>query len=88
MICVTVSKPSCEVTIHKRQHVKVDTQVIVRAVDAPVFEGPYMVTPRAHSATVLPTEDHLMSDDVTVVKIPYTEIDNDSGGLTVNIAEE
>ena len=52
------------------------------------YEGPYTVTPLAHSETVLETQDKYMDDDVTVLKIPYYETSNLSGGYTVFIAGE
>lgn len=51
------------------------------------YEGDYVVTPRADAATVLPTKDKTMQDDVTVQKIPYYETANPTGD-TVYIASE
>lgn len=52
------------------------------------YEGPYEVIPKAFNETVLETKDLLMDDDVTVLKIPYYETSNLSGGYTVYIAGE
>ena len=52
------------------------------------YEGPYEVLPLAFDETVLETKDLVMDDDVTVLKIPYYETSNLSGGYTVFIAGE
>lgn len=49
------------------------------------YDGPYVVIPTAEGFE-LDTELKIMRDDVTVEPIPYTEVSNLSGGLTVNIA--
>lgn len=55
--------------------------------DAPQYEGPYTVTPLARNQTVLDTNGKLMTDDVTVLEVPYWETSNISG-MTVYIANE
>lgn len=57
-------------------------------VNAPEYEGLYEVTPKAHSEQTLDTKGKLMTDDVTVFKIPYYETSNLFDGLTVFIAED
>lgn len=51
------------------------------------YEGDYTVTPKAHEATILPTTGKTMTNDVTVIEIPYYETSNVSGS-TVYIANE
>lgn len=51
------------------------------------YTGDYTVTPKAHAQTVLPTKRKVMSEDVTVLEIPYWETSNPNG-KTVYIAEE
>lgn len=51
------------------------------------YQGDYTVTPKAHSATVLETQGKLMTDDVTVIQIPYFETSN-TYGKTAYIANE
>lgn len=51
------------------------------------YVGAYTVTPRVDSATVLETKDRVMSDNVTVLEIPYFETSNTSG-YTVYIGNE
>ena len=63
-----------------------DTRVILAGGGKP-YEGDYIVIPKADAATVLPTRDRLMQDDVTVQKIPYYETANPTG-VTVYIASE
>jgi hypothetical protein len=52
-----------------------------------VYAGPYTVTPRAWDETVLETSEKYMTDDVTVLRIPYYETSNNTG-YTVYIADE
>ena len=64
----------------------VDQTRIIFSGSAP-YEGDYIVIPKADAATVLPTKDKPMQDDVTVQKIPYYETANPTGD-TVYIASE
>lgn len=59
----------------------------VSIVSGTPYEGDYVVIPKADAATVLPTKDKTMQDDVTVQKIPYYETANPTGD-TVYIASE
>lgn len=52
------------------------------------YQGPYEVTPRAFNPVVLPTNDKTMTDDVTVLEVPYWETSNLFDGKTVYIANE
>lgn len=49
------------------------------------YEGPYQVTPKKEEQ-ILETNEKVMSDDVTVDGIPYYEVSNSSGGVTLIIA--
>lgn len=51
------------------------------------YEGAYEVTPKITEQT-LETADKVMRTDVTVHEVPYSEVRNEAGGLTVNIAYE
>ena len=51
------------------------------------YSGPYEVIPRKVEQT-LETSDKLLTDDVTINAINYSQVDNPSGGLTVNIGYE
>ena len=51
----------------------------------PYYEGSYEVTPKAVDQT-LETRMKSMHDNVHVLEIPYSEVENPSGGKTVNIA--
>ena len=53
-----------------------------------LYGGPYEVTPKAWDEQVLATDGKLMSDDVTVFKVPYYETINLFDGKTAYIAEE
>ena len=45
------------------------------------YDGEYIVTPMDYIQT-LDTDDKVMRDDVTVLAVPYTEVDNTYGGVT------
>lgn len=49
------------------------------------YTGDYVVTPLAWEETVLPTYGKLMTDDVTVLEIPYYRTSNPQGGDTIFI---
>lgn len=51
----------------------------------PAYRGEYDVTPLPRDDVVLPTANRSMSDDVTVLRIPYYETSNPSGGYTAII---
>lgn len=50
----------------------------------PYYEGEYEVTPKWEDI-VLETKQKSMRDDVTVTEIPYLEVENPQGGVTVVI---
>lgn len=50
-----------------------------------IYDGEYVVTPKAWEEVVLETQGYLMRDDVTVLEIPYYETSNLSGGKTAII---
>lgn len=52
---------------------------------AEIYRGVYEVTPTA-TALELPTRNKLLTDNVVINEIPYTEIQNESG-TTVIIGE-
>ena len=52
-----------------------------------IYHGDYIVTPKANEEVVLETSDKILTDDVTVLKIPYFETHNDYGE-TIYIGSE
>ena len=50
-----------------------------------MYSGEYIITPSIEGE-VLETADKMLLEDVTIKPIPYAEVDNPSGGTTVNIA--
>ena len=58
---------------------------IPRVLDAEYYPGEYGVTPQARSDVVLGTSGKLMTEDVTVLEIPYYETTNPAGGYTAII---
>lgn len=61
-----------------------DVKVIEIHDNAPEYEGEYEVTPKFVAQT-LPTADKILTKDLTIEEIPYTEVTNNSGGKTVTI---
>lgn len=55
--------------------------------DVDTYDGDYIVKPKPYDDQTLETEGLLMTDDVTVLKIPYYETSNIADGLTVYIGE-
>lgn len=60
-------------------------QVRIVYADMPEYEGEYSVVPQLYDATVLPTRNKAMRDDVIVTAIPVTRTNNPYGGDTVVI---
>lgn len=50
-----------------------------------IYDGEYEVAPRPFEQVVLETEGKRMTDNVKILEIPYSEVDNESGGHTVTI---
>lgn len=48
------------------------------------YEGEYDITPKKNKQTMA-TRGKVMSDDVTILAIPYAEVTNATGGQTVTI---
>lgn len=48
------------------------------------YEGEYEITPKVNKQTIA-TRGKVMSDDVTILAIPYAEVANATGGQTVTI---
>lgn len=60
---------------------------IPKTIFGPIYEdytGDYTVSP-IFAERVLPTRDKHMVSDLTIECIPYSEVTNTSGGLTINI---
>lgn len=57
------------------------------AVTGDSYKGEYTVTP-SRETKVLQTANKVLSDNVTIVAIPYAEVSNLSGGITFYIAKE
>lgn len=50
-----------------------------------VYSGPYTVDPLTQSNTVLSTAQKILEQNVTVNKVRFEEVSNNSGGNTVYI---
>lgn len=64
---------------------EIDKVIYVDSAHA-AYTGDYIVTPITTGPIVLETNQKIMTDDVTVLKIPYFETANESGN-TVFIGE-
>ena len=58
-----------------------------QAVELPVYDGEYTVIPSTEDEQVLETAQKYMDADIKVKKVPYAEVTNTSGGITVFIGE-
>lgn len=58
---------------------------ISRELDHDYYTGDYEVTPRMDEQT-LATSDRLLTKDIIVKEVPYSEVKNEAGGTTINIA--
>lgn len=67
------------VCVEEEDIVCVNAEVSVTHSEADYYTGEYIVTPLPQDETVLETNGKYMSDDVTVLKIPYYETSNESG---------
>lgn len=61
-----------------------DQYIQIRQGDYDAYDGDYTVTPMAETQ-ILDTDHKIMTDDLTITAIPYTEVSNPSGGYTVSI---
>ena len=61
-----------------------DVEVAKGGSGYPYYDGDYIVTPKSYKQ-ILDTDYKILTDDVTVEKIPYNEAPNLQGGLTISI---
>lgn len=61
---------------------------VVYTGDFDKYTGGYTVTPKVWSESVLETKRKLLSDNVTVTKIPQYKVSNDYGGYTLIIGDD
>ena len=59
----------------------IDFGEFIEISDYEFYDGEYIVTP-TDFIQMLDTDDKVMRDDVTVLAVPYTEVDNPYGGVT------
>lgn len=67
--------------------ISIGTPVARDYVERDPYTGDYQVIPKADEDQILPTKDKRMTDDVTVLRVPYYETSNVYGN-TVYIASE
>lgn len=64
-----------------------EVQEIEKLIGGELYEGAYSVTPKTTEQT-LKTAQKVLTDDVTIRSIPFYDVGNASGGVTVYIARE
>ena len=79
-------RPILKCSIHSERPVLKGFVNISRG-NAEIYDGEYVVTPKAFVEQTLETKEKLMADDVTVLAIPYYETSNVSG-ITIYIGGE
>lgn len=52
-----------------------------------IYHGAYTVVPSVWKETTLKTKNYKTTDNITVEKIFYAEVSNESGGLTATIGD-
>ncbi len=52
-----------------------------------IYEGSYEVTPSVENQT-LATKERVLTDDITILEIPFFSVGNTAGGNTVYIGSE
>lgn len=80
-VSMSVEKQSVNMLIENARVVEVFTG------DGEVYDGNYVVTPDVESQK-LETSQKYMKDDVVIKAIPYYDVGNTSGGITVYIGKE
>ena len=90
-INITDQKGSQDITaenaVEQKVDIKQDIVIVPVYEDVPIYEGSYTATPKVNEQT-LPTRKKFLEEDVTIKKIPYFEVGNNSGGETVYIGNE
>lgn len=77
-----------DVIVQKKMLLEGDVRIATHSGESryPFYEGEYIVTPKTFEQS-LDTDYKVMSDDVTILEIPYNETSN-IYGTTVAIATE
>ena len=63
----------------------IQVEGVIEGGSSPPYEGDYEITPKV-SQQEFETKNKRMKEDLTVLAIPYSQVSNPQGGLTVNIA--
>ena len=85
-LSVTFGRPRLKVDFNpSKLNINLGLPIIRGHDDTPIYDGDYIVIPLAWEEQVLPTEMKLLTQNLTVLEIPYYETSNPSGGYTVNI---
>lgn len=66
----------------------IEMEVAAGGEGKPPYEGEYTVVSDLHNQVIMPTRGMAMTDDVTVLPIPFYEASNPQGGITLTIGNE
>ena len=83
---IPTTKKLFDISIENEKEVDIDFESNASSIES--YPGPYVITPKRYDEQVLNTKEKYMNDDVTVLKVPYSEVGNAAGGVTCNIAYE
>lgn len=72
-----------EFSENSEYQVEIGTELIIVS-DYEVYTGSYTVTPSSAVQTIY-TSGKYVSKDINVEAIPYSEVGNDAGGITITI---
>ena len=87
-VSATVQPPTLAVTFGAGAvELHANPSIVRQYVGADIYDGEYTFTPKAHEAQTAETKNKFLTDDISVLKIPYFETSNQSG-TTVYIANE
>lgn len=86
---VRTKDPKIGVSVSGDEKQKISGTVSTRSGSSalPWYDGPYRITSAFHLQT-LNTKLKIMKEDINVDPMPYSEVSNPAGGLTVNIGGE
>lgn len=52
------------------------------------YTGSYSITPKANQSQTLDTKNKVLINNITVFEVPYFDVSNNSGGITVTIGKD
>lgn len=88
-ITIEVSAEIPDIQIEcEEESADIEIEVAAGGEGNPPYEGEYTVVSDLHNNVIMPTRGMAMTDDVTVLPIPFYEASNPQGGITLTIGNE